>query len=156
MGNKFNNRTQVNLRPKVCKSPYDWPEPPVDRVTTCIFWNPAPRRISIPVAGITNGSCTNCIVFNRDWIITYVSGCQWNLPTPLLWHPCTLTSAQFQLTLQTTTTTLSITGNGFLVMTYRMNGHPVNATASFALARINQLTGCLGFPDSLTLNPLNA
>lgn len=154
MGNKFSNKTMVNLRPKVCKSPPPPPHPTTIPITTCVNWNPAPRQVQVILAGVTNGSCTNCAVNNRTWILTYVSACQWNQGGPAGSGPCLSTPWGMSMVLASGFVTVTIVLNPIEDTVFRKTGYPSSPTAPFVVTRLGTPVRCTNFPTTLTVTPL--
>ena len=160
MSNKFSNKTQVNLRPKVCKSPPPLPHPETPPpgpppVTTCANWNPAPAQVRIVVAGFVNGTCSRCGNLNGTHVLDYNGGCEWIKSNAPLLAPCVgipsfwrfiLTANQCRLI---TIFSLSVDRLWMRAVYSSDLVTPIICTLQGAVG-----TQCGGFPPTITVTPV--
>ncbi len=113
--------------------------------TDCPQCNPAPRQWVVSVAGVTNGSCSDCARLNGTLLFTHATGCYWPSNTV---YPCGITDPCF-LEYQPANTRWEL----FVGATYARAAADWNCLGSNVMSLVTP-TGCNNWPATLTVEPL--
>lgn len=126
---------------------------------SCGLCSSTPVRWKVTVAGITNGTCSQCSGYNGTFTLHHVGGsaCQWKSTETVL-CPSSGTSAVERFALSYSAILVSwvvvIQGAGVSLAEYRLASASFNCMGSNTLTRVGATSGnCATYPTTVLVQP---